>query len=288
MNPAMWKTGLATTLANLEPESDFFTAVHCRTWNLTLTGWKNKIMSKKNQAKRVAIVTGASSGIGLGITRALLAHGYRVVGNSRTISKSKELQASADLLLVDGDIGKKETAVKVAEGAIQHFGRIDLLVNNAGIYLPKPFTEYTPADFELMISTNIAGYFFITQQVVAQMRKQKSGHIVGISTTVTDQPLARAPISLPVLTKSTIPAFGRALAMEYVDEGIRANTISPGVVDTPMHANDDHELLKKFHPIPRLVQVSELVDALLYLESAGMVNGENIRVDGGAHAGAKW
>lgn len=240
---------------------------------------------KINQA---AIVTGASSGIGLAITLALVERGYRVVANSRTISKSKDLKASRDLILVDGDIGKKETAITVADAAISHFGRIDLLVNNAGIYMPKPFTDYTPEDFQTMISTNVAGYFFVTQQAVAQMRKQKCGHIVSISTVLTDQPLAGAPISLPVITKSTIPAFSRALAMEYVADGIRVNTISVGVVDTPMHANDDHEYLKKLHPIPRLVEVSEIVDAVLYLQSAPMVNGENIRIDGGAHAGAKW
>ena len=171
---------------------------------------------------------------------------------------------------------------------MRRFERIDLLVNNAGIYIPKPFTEYTAEDFEAMISTNIAGYFYLTQLAVAQMRKQKSGHIVSISAAVADQPLAGATISLPVITKSTIPAFSRALAMEYVADGIRANTISPGVVDTPMHTNENHEALKKLHPIPRLVQVSEIVDALFYLQSAPMVNGENIRVDGGAHAGAKW
>jgi NAD(P)-dependent dehydrogenase (short-subunit alcohol dehydrogenase family) len=245
-------------------------------------------MTANNNQGRVAIVTGSSSGIGLGITRALLEHGYRVVANSRTISQSKDLPPSANLLLIDGDISKMDTAVKVVQETVQRFERIDLLVNNAGIYLPKPFTEYTPEDFATMIGTNIAGYFFVTQQAVAQMRQQKSGHIVGISTAVVDQPFAHAHIALPVLTKSTIPAFNRALAMEYVDDGIRANTISPGVVDTPMHGNDDHELLKKFHPIRRLVQVSEVVDALLYLESAPMVNGENIRIDGGAHAGAKW
>jgi len=245
-------------------------------------------MNATGKERQTAIVTGASSGMGLGITRALLEKGYRVVGSSRTISKSKELKASEDLVLVDGDIGQKDSAVKVADAAIRHFGRIDLLVNNAGIYMPKPFTEYTPEDFEMMIGTNVAGYFFITQQVVTQMRKQKSGHVVSISTVLTDQPLAGAPISLPVLTKSTIPAFSRALAMEYVADGIRFNTISPGVVDTPMHANDDHEFLKKLHPIPRLVQISEIVDAVLYLQSAPMVNGETIRIDGGAHAGAKW
>ena len=245
-------------------------------------------MSADANKKPVAIVTGASSGIGLAITRALLEHSYSVVANSRTISKSKDLKPSTDLLLVDGDIGKKETAIKVVDAARIHFGRIDLLVNNAGIYMPKPFTEYTPEDFETMISTNVAGYFFVTQQAVAQMRTQKSGHIVSISTVLTDQPLAGAPISLPVITKSTIPAFSRALAMEYVADGIRVNTISPGIVDTPMNANEDHESLKKLHPIRRLVQVSEIVDALFYLQSAPMVNGENIRIDGGAHAGAKW
>jgi len=246
---------------------------------------RNSVSANK---KQVAIVTGASSGMGLGITQALLERGYRVVANSRTISKSKDLKPSTDLVLVDGDIGIKETAIKVAEAAVKHFGRIDLLVNSAGIYIPKPFTEYTPQDFETMIHTNVAGYFFITQQVVAQMRKQKSGHIVSISAAVADQPLAGAPISLPVITKSTIPAFSRQLAMEFVADGIRVNTISPGTVDTPMHANDDHEVLKKLHPVPRLVQVSEIVDAVLYLQSAPMVNGENIRIDGGAHAGAKW
>jgi len=245
-------------------------------------------MNENRTEHRTAIVTGASSGLGLGITRALLERGYRVVGNSRTISKSKELNASGDLVLVDGDISKKDTAINVADAAIMHFGRIDLLVNCAGIYIPKAFTEYTPEDFEMMIATNVAGYFFITQQAVAQMSKQKSGHIVSISTVLADQPLAGAHIALPVITKSTIPAFSRALAMEYVADGIRANTISPGVVDTPLHANDDHEALKKLHPIHRLIQISEIVDALLYLESAPMVNGENIRIDGGAHAGAKW
>jgi NAD(P)-dependent dehydrogenase (short-subunit alcohol dehydrogenase family) len=245
-------------------------------------------MIAPGKERQTAIVTGASSGIGLAITQGLLQHGFRVVGNSRTISQSGELRPSEDLVLVDGDIGKKETAVRVVQAALRRFARIDLLVNSAGIYLPKPFTDYTPEDFEAMIGTNIAGYFFITQQVVTQMRQQKSGHIVSISTVLTDQPLAGAHIILPVVTKASIPAFSRALAMEYVTEGIRANTISPGVVDTPMHARDDHALLKKLHPIPRLVQVSEIVDAVLYLQSAPMVNGENLRIDGGAHAGARW
>ncbi len=245
-------------------------------------------MSTNHDKKLVAIVTGGSSGIGLGITQALLKEGYQVVANSRTISKSKDLIPSENLMLVDGDIGEKETAIKVADGAVKQFGHIDLLVNCAGIYLTKPFTEYTPEDFEKMVHTNIAGYFFVSQAVVKQMCKQRSGHIVSIATVLVDQPLAGASIALPVITKSTLPAFSRALAMEYLSYGIRANTISPGVVDTPMHSHDDHEALKKLQPLHRLVQISEIVDALLYLQSAPMVNGENIRIDGGAHAGAKW
>jgi NAD(P)-dependent dehydrogenase (short-subunit alcohol dehydrogenase family) len=245
-------------------------------------------MNAEVKETKSAIVTGASSGIGLAITRALLERDYRVVGTSRAISQSKELKASPTLALVDGDIGTQETAIKVAETALLNFGRIDLLVNNAGIYMSKPFTEYTPADFAVMVGTNVAGYFFITQQAAAQMHKQRFGHVVSISTVLTDQPLAGAHIALPVITKSTIPAFSRALAMEYVADGIRANTISLGVVDTPMHAHDDHEALKKLNPSARLIQVSEIVDALLFLEAAPMVNGENIRLDGGSHAGAKW
>ena len=141
--------------------------------------------------KPVAVVTGASSGIGLGVTQALIEHGYSVVANSRSISKSKDLIASTDLVLVDGDIGKRETAIKVVDAAVKQFERIDLLVNCAGIYIPKPFTEYTSEDFETMIHTNVAGYFFVTQQAVTHMRKQKSGHIVSISTVLVDQPFRR-------------------------------------------------------------------------------------------------
>jgi NAD(P)-dependent dehydrogenase (short-subunit alcohol dehydrogenase family) len=171
---------------------------------------------------------------------------------------------------------------------VKHFDQIDLLVNNAGIYVPKPFTAYTADDFELMIGTNVAKYFFVTQQVVAHMRRRRAGHVVGISTMLVDQPLASAAH----LAARHHQVHGSGVQPRPGD-GVRgrrdrANTISPGVVDTPMHANDDHEAMKKLMPIPRLVQISEIVDALLYLESAPMVNGENIRIDGGAHAGAKW
>lgn len=234
-----------------------------------------------------AIVTGASSGIGLAITQALLEHRYRVVGNSRSITKSTELKASGNLLLVDGDVSKKATAIAVAEAAIKNFGSIDLLVNNAGIFMPKPFTEYTEEDFALMINTNVASFFFMTQQVIPQMQKQKSGHIVSISTSLVDQPIAGVPAGLPVLTKSTLSAVARELAIEYAADGIRVNTISPGIVNTPMHANSNHDELKQLSPLKRIAEVSEIVDAIFYLTSAKFVTGENLRIDGGAHAG-KW
>ena len=235
--------------------------------------------------KPVAIVTGASSGIGLGITLALLEHGYGVVGTSRAISKSKELKASTNLLLVDGDISKKATAVKVTASAIEHFGRIDLLVNNAGIFIPKPFTDYTEDDYNLIMNTNVASFFFMTQQVIPQMKKQKSGHVVNISAILADQPSRSAPAALAVLSKSTMPAVSKALALEYASSGIRVNTVSPGVVNTPMHANDDHEALGKFHPLGRMAEISDIVGAVLYLQSASFVTGENLQVDGGVHAG---
>ena len=235
--------------------------------------------------KPVAIVTGASSGIGLSIVQALLDRGYRVVGTSRTITKSKELTSSADLVLVDGDVSKKETAVKVADAAVKDFGRIDLLVNNAGIFIPKAFTDYSEDDYNLVMNTNVASFFYMTQQVVPQMKKQSSGHVVNISAVLADQPSGSAPALLAVLSKSPMPAVSKALALEYAASNIRFNTVSPGNINTPMHANDNHEALAKFHPLARMGEISDIVDAVLYLQNATFVTGENIRVDGGVHAG---
>jgi NAD(P)-dependent dehydrogenase (short-subunit alcohol dehydrogenase family) len=235
--------------------------------------------------KPVAIVTGASSGIGLGIVQVLLDRGYRVVGTSRTITKSKELTSSADLVLVDGDVSKKETAVKVADAAVKDFGRIDLLVNNAGIFIPKAFTDYSEDDYNLVMNTNVASFFYMTQQVVPQMKKQSSGHVVNISAVLADQPSGSAPALLAVLSKSPMPAVSKALALEYAASNIRFNTVSPGNINTPMHANDNHEALAKFHPLARMGEISDIVDAVLYLQNATFVTGENIRVDGGVHAG---
>jgi NAD(P)-dependent dehydrogenase (short-subunit alcohol dehydrogenase family) len=241
--------------------------------------------SMKLTQQPVAIVTGASSGIGLGLTQALLERGYRVVANSRSISRSKDVKSSEDLVLIDGDVSKKETAVKVAEAAIKHFGRIDLLVNNAGIFIPKPFSEYTEDDYNLVMNTNVASFFFMTQQVIPQMKKQNSGHVVNISAVLADQPSGSVPALLAVLSKSPMPAVSKALALEYAANNIRFNTVSPGNINTPMHAKDNHAALAKFHPLGRMGEISDIVDAVLYLQNATFVTGENIRVDGGVHAG---
>jgi NAD(P)-dependent dehydrogenase (short-subunit alcohol dehydrogenase family) len=234
---------------------------------------------------KTAIVTGASSGIGLGITQALLERGWRVVATSRAISKSNNLKPTSDLVLVDGDVGKKETAVKVVEAALNHFAGIDLLVNNAGIYIQRPFTDYSEEDYDLVMKTNVASFFFMTQQVIPQMKKQNSGHVVDISAVVAEQPSAAAPAVLAVLSKSPMAAVNKALALEYAAFNIRFNTVSPGIVNTPMHAGQNHAELAKFHPLARMGEVADIVDAVLYLQDATFVTGENIRVDGGVHAG---
>ena len=234
---------------------------------------------------KTAIVTGASSGIGLGITQALLERGWRVVATSRAISKSDHLKPSSDLVLVDGDAGNKETAVKVVGAALNHFDRIDLLVNNAGIYIQRAFTDYSEEDYDLVMKTNVASFFFMTQQVIPQMKKQNSGHVVDISAVVADQPSATAPAVMAVLSKSPMAAVSKALALEYAAYNLRFNTVSPGIVNTPMHANQNHAALAKFHPLARMGEVADIVDAVLYLENATFVTGENLRVDGGVHAG---
>lgn len=238
----------------------------------------------KNQT---AIVTGASSGIGLGLTKTLLERGYQVVANSRTITKAGTLSPSEHLVLVEGDIARQETAANVAAAAVERFGRIDLLVNNAGIFVPKPFVEYSAEDFERFIATNVAGFFYLTQHALRQMRTQQSGHIVTISTTLVDQPIAGVPAALPILTKGGLNAATRALAIEYASEGIRVNAVAAGIIDTPLHQKETHEFLKTLHPIQRIGQVSEIADAVLYLTAATFVTGEVLHIDGGAHAG-KW
>ena len=236
---------------------------------------------------KTAIITGASSGIGLGLTTALVEQGYRVVANSRRITAAGTLIPSEDLVLVDGDIARPDTAHNVVETAVRRFGGVDLLVNNAGIFVPKPFTDYTTEDFERLVSTNLTGFFYVTQQAVRQMKRQGAGHVVNITTTLADQPIAGVPASIPVLTKGGLNAVTAALAIELANEGIRFNAIGAGIIDTPMHSPETHGFLKTLHPIQRIGKVSEIVDAVLYLTEATFVTGEVLHVDGGAHAG-KW
>ena len=236
---------------------------------------------------KTAIITGASSGIGLGMAQTLLEKGYRVVANSRNITKSNSLIGSDSLVLVDGDIADKAVAARVVDTAIQKFGHLDLLVNNAGIFVAKPFTDYTPDDFNRVLTTNVAGFFYVTQLAIAQMRTQKSGHVVNITTTLADQPIVGVSAALANLSKGGLQSVAKALAMEYAGDGIRVNSIAPGVVNTPMHPPETHESLKGLHPIHRLAEISEVVDALLYLEAAPFVTGQTLYIDGGAHAG-KW
>jgi NAD(P)-dependent dehydrogenase (short-subunit alcohol dehydrogenase family) len=236
---------------------------------------------------KVAIVTGASRGIGHGIAERLLEKGYCVVANSRNITLAETCRPGDQLKLIDGDIGSPDVAKQVMNSAIHNFGRVDLLVNNAGVFIPKPFTEYTSEDFRSMTETNLSGFFYVSQLAVTQMRLQKSGHVVNITASLASQPVAGVTASLTNLTKGGLESVTRALAIELAGEGIRVNAIAPGVVSTPMHPKEAHEFLKQLSPMKRLGQVEEVADLLLYLESAPFVNGEVVHLDGGAHAG-KW
>jgi NAD(P)-dependent dehydrogenase (short-subunit alcohol dehydrogenase family) len=235
--------------------------------------------------KKTAIVTGASRGIGAGLVEGLLKEGYNVVATSRNVSQS--LTASPSLVLVDGDISKQETAVKTVEAAMKNFGTIDVLVNNAGIFLRKPFTDFTTADFNALVSTNLLGFIYMTQLTVKQMLKQKSGNVVSISAALADQPIAGDNASVSMITKGGLNTATRSLAIEYAKEGIRFNAVAPGVVDTPLHKDDPKESLKRLPPLGKIAEVKDVVDAVLYLARAGQVTGEVLHVDGGAHAG-RW
>src|SRR5215467_9609084 len=237
--------------------------------------------------RKTAIVTGASQGIGAGLVEAFLKRGYNVVANSRQITKASPVAASTNLALVDGDIGDPSTAAKILDTAVSNFGRIDVLINNAGVFLSKPFTEYTTEDFNTLVSTTLAGFLYVSQLAVKQMLRQKSGSIMNISTTLVDQPIAGVGAAVQVMLKGGLNAVTRALAIEYAKEGIRVNTIALGVIDTPMHKPETHDFLKGLHPVQRIGEVKEVVDAALFLNDATFTTGEILHVDGGAHAG-KW
>jgi NAD(P)-dependent dehydrogenase (short-subunit alcohol dehydrogenase family) len=233
--------------------------------------------------QKTAIITGASGGIGTGLVEAFLREGYNVVATSLNVSRS--LAATGSVIPVDGDIGKQETAVKVAGTAIERFGTIDALVNNAGIYLTKPFIEFTSEDFQALVSTNLLGFLYITQCGVKQMLKQKSGSVVTITAALADQPIAGINASVSMITKGGLSAVTRSLAIEYAKEGIRFNAVAPGVVESPMHPDVSAESLAARQPMKTITEVQDIVDAVLYLSRAGQVTGETIHVDGGSHAG---
>lgn len=240
----------------------------------------------KNQ-KQTAVITGASSGIGLGLAQGFLAAGFQVVANSRNVTRAKTLTPSDNVMLVDGDVGDPSAARQLVERAAQRFGTVDVLINNAGIFVPKPFTEYTAEDFGRVVSTNLAGFFYVSQEAARHMRQNGGGHILTISTTLAQQPVAGVNAALTNLTKGGLNSVTRALAIEYAAEGIRVNAIAPGIVDTPMHKPEHHEALKELHPIKRLASVDEIVDAALFLARSRFITGEVLYVDGGAQAG-KW
>jgi len=238
-------------------------------------------------SSRVAVVTGASRGIGLEITRALARAGYRVVATARSATGAAALEPSATLAVVDGDVSLAETAARAVGVARERFGRLDLLVNNAGIFSAKPFTAYTAEDYTALVGTNLAGFFHMTQHALPAMIDSGGGHVVNIGTSLATQPIAGVPSALPILIKGGIEAATRSLAIEYAPRGVRVNTIAAGVVDTPMHPVENHAFLAGLSPAKRIGKPSEIADALLYLESATFVSGEILHVDGGAHAG-KW
>jgi NAD(P)-dependent dehydrogenase (short-subunit alcohol dehydrogenase family) len=234
-----------------------------------------------NQAQKVVIVTGASQGIGAGIVKGYRDAGYAVVANSRNIPKSDD----PGVIAVAGDIGERAVTEAVVRTAIERFGHIDTLVNNAGILIGKPFVKFTADDYRNVVHVNLDGFFHITQMVLPHMLARKSGHIVQITTSMVDQPIAAAGASLAALTKGGLDAVTRALAIEYAKNGIRVNAVAPGIIKTPMHAPDTHEFLSGLHPVGRMGEVHEIVDAILYLEKANFVTGETLNVDGGQHAG---
>jgi NAD(P)-dependent dehydrogenase (short-subunit alcohol dehydrogenase family) len=231
--------------------------------------------------EKVAIITGASQGIGAALVKAYRDRNYRVVATSRSIKPSDD----DAIVAVSGDIADRKTAEQAIAEALTRFGRIDTLVNNAGIFISKPFTEYTEADYETYLATNITGFFHITQLAIAQMEKQRSGHVVQISTSLVDNPIAGVPSVLASLTKGGLNAATKSLAIEYAKRGIRVNAIALGTIKTPMHPAETHAQLDTLHPLGRMGEISDVVDAILYLESAKFVTGEILHVDGGQSAG---
>ncbi|WP_433182067.1 SDR family NAD(P)-dependent oxidoreductase [Actinoallomurus sp. CA-150999] len=236
-------------------------------------------MSSHDQ--KVAVITGAGQGIGAGLVEAYRKLGYAVVATSRTIAPSTE----AGILTVQGDIADPATAERVIAAAAERFGRVDTLVNNAGVFVAKPFTDYTQDDYATVTGVNVAGFFWITQLAVERMLAQGGGHIVNITTSLVDNADSRVPSVLASLTKGGLQSATKSLAIEYATRGIRANAVSPGTIKTPMHPEATHGALAALQPVGRMGEQRDIVDAVIYLENAPFVTGEILHVDGGVSAG---
>jgi NAD(P)-dependent dehydrogenase (short-subunit alcohol dehydrogenase family) len=231
--------------------------------------------------QKVVVITGASQGIGADLVKAYRDRNYRVVANSRSIKPSSD----PDILVVAGDITDPATARRIVSQGLARFGRIDTLVNNAGIFIAKPFVDYSEEDYASIVAINLGSFFRLTQLVAAEMLKQGSGHIVQITTSLVDHANSSVPSVLASLTKGGLNAATKSLAIEYAKKGIRVNAVAPGVIQTPMHAPETHEFLAKLHPVGRMGETRDIVNAILFLESAAFVTGEILHVDGGQSAG---
>jgi NAD(P)-dependent dehydrogenase (short-subunit alcohol dehydrogenase family) len=230
---------------------------------------------------RVAIITGGSQGIGAGLVAAYRREGWAVVANSRTVEPSGD----PDVLAVEGDIADPATTDRIIADALKRFGRIDTLINDAGVYISKPFTDYTADDYKTIVGVNLTGFFLLTQRAIAEMLKRNVGHVVNISTTLVDYANASVPSVLPALTKGGVAAATRSLAIEYASRGIRVNADSLGVIQTPMNADESYAALARLHPIGHAGQVSDVVSGILFLESTPFITGEILHIDGGQSAG---
>jgi NAD(P)-dependent dehydrogenase (short-subunit alcohol dehydrogenase family) len=231
--------------------------------------------------QKVVVVTGASQGIGADLVRAYRDRNYRVVANSRSIKPSSD----PDILVVAGDITDPATARRIVSQSLARFGRIDTLVNNAGIFIAKPFVDYSAEDYASIVAINLGSFFRLTQLVAAEMLKQGSGHIVQITTSLIDHANSNVPSVLASLTKGGLNAATKSLAIEYAKKGVRVNAVAPGVMKTPMHAPETHDFKAKLHPVGRMGEIQDIVDAIMFLENAPFVTGEILHVDGGQSAG---
>jgi len=233
------------------------------------------------ESRKVAIITGGSQGIGAGLVDAFRGIGYAVVANSRSIEASQD----PDVITVAGDISDPAVAEKVVATALEEFGRIDTLVNNAGIFVAKPFTEYTQEDYDNVLQVNVGGFFHITQKAITQMVEQGTGHVVNVTTTLVEYANSNVPSALASLTKGGLSSVTKSLAIEYAGRGIRVNAVSPGIIETPMHPEETHDWLAGLHPVGRIGTIDDVTRGVLYLEQAPFVTGEFLHIDGGQSAG---